>query len=383
MIKIGILTLYYENYNYGGLLQSYALCNAIRKMGYDSKQISFKKERMQSGKALRLIKLIEEVSLTGTVKKILYKCNEKIINMTTANTIKKSINNGINIRKDSLERFMNEIPHTIVVDKNSINSLNVEFDTFITGSDQVWKPGVCCDEYFLKFAKKRKIAYAVSIGRNKLAKEDEKYIMGMAKTLDAISVREKETYLLLQRKQLDAKLVVDPTLLLDRSEWECFAEKYEIKEKYLFCYFLGISKRQREMATKYAKEHGLKIVTFPYLSGVVNNVDNSFGDYRIYDANPRQFVYLIQNAEYVFTDSFHATVFSSIFWKKFIVFEREEEKTMSGRIISLLEIYGASDRLVKDIQKIDQLSMYEDIFRNEKLQKLRKESLAFLEKNIS
>lgn len=384
MKRVGIITLYYKNYNYGGLLQSYALCEYLRKQGFDSRQITFNKtgiHRHQKNKLVRLYNLLQEQSPIGAINKIFSKLKVKADSFKVSNKEKKILAEGIKARNSILLEFMDLIPHTNVVDEGNISSLSELFDVFITGSDQVWKPGVCCDEYFLKFTEKQKISYAASIGRTKLAKNDEYYLIDSIQKLNAVSVREEEAFTLLSSKGIKAELVVDPTLLLSREDWSNFGEKYDVDKKYIFCYFLGTSKKHRGFAEKYAKKHNLKIVTLPYLSGIPNSSDVEFGDYKLYDVSPQNFVYLIKNAEYVFTDSFHATVFSGIFGKQFVVFDREEEKTMSGRLINLLDIFGASDRFMNNIDTIEDLSLYGDIYENERFIKLRDLSFSYLRKN--
>lgn len=384
MKKIGIITLYYNNYNYGGLLQSFALCEFLRKQGNNAYQIAFNKTgkyTVKKNKIKRLLELIEELSFWGAINKIVIKIKLKVISKTVSDSKKVLIKKNLKKRELILAKFMDQIPHTVVVDEDTISNLNDVFDFFITGSDQVWKPGVYCDEYFLKFTSKKKVAYAASIGRSKLVKRDKDYIINSVKEMDAVSVREKEACDLLERENVNAKLVVDPTLLLTRDDWEKFSEKYDISGKYLFCYFLGTSKKHRDLATRYARNHNLKIVTLPYLSGIVNNVDDKFGDYKLFDVSPKNFVYLIKNAEYIFTDSFHTTVFSGIFNKRFIVFDREEEKTMNGRIVNLLKLYGASNRFVTNIDNIDDLSLYCNVYENEEFIKLRNESINYLKDN--
>lgn len=384
MKKIGIITLYFNNFNYGGLLQSYALCEFIRKEGNESYQISFNrtgKNKAKKSKMQRFFELFEELSFQEAVKKIFSRIEAKVLTMKVPNSMKKKINEEVQVRQKIMSDFINIIPHTKIVDEESISDLSEEFDTYITGSDQVWKPGVYCDEYFLNFTNKNKISYAASISRSKLTKHDKRIITDSVKLLNAVSVREFEAVEFLNKQGISAQMVVDPTLLLTREEWALFSEPYDIKEKYLFCYFLGNSKKQRERAIKYAMNHGLKIVTLPYLSGCVTINDIHFGDYRLFDVTPRQFVYLIKNAQYVFTDSFHVVIFSSIFGKRFVVFEREEEKTMNGRIINLLELFGAKNRFVKDIDNIDDLSGYKDIYRNKSFMRLRKQSIEYLINN--
>lgn len=386
MKKIGIITLYYKNRNYGGLLQSYALVKFLEKNGYEAKQISFEKNLNQNKKTKtrRIIDLIEEIGLIGLIKKIYYKIKLKISFKLISKKYRKIIVEKIAKRNIKFEEFELCIPHTKVVTEKDIGEINNMFDTFICGSDQIWKPGVNCPEYFLKFVKKdkTKISYAASIGRSNLAKEDLKYIINSVKELDAISLREEEAVNEFKQQNINAALVLDPTLLLDKDDWSAFAEEYKIDGKYIFCYFLGTSKKQRKMIEEFAKKKALKIVTMPFMSKIPSKNDIKFGDEKLYEISPKQLVYVIKNAEYIFTDSFHISVFSGIFEKNFFVFEREEEKTMNGRIVNLLKLYNANGRLIKTIDNIDSIPMYQNIFENNQFIKMKEESIGFLNKYL-
>ena len=172
---------------------------------------------------------------------------------------------------------------------------------------------------------------------------------GLSK-LDAISVRERRSVpVLKQITDREISVVADPVLLLTKMEWIQFANTKNINGKYILCYLLGDSIMQRIAVKKLARKLQLPIVTFPHILGnVVRKCDLFFGDIRNYEG-PREFLGLIENAEIIITDSFHACVFSMIFQRPFAVFERDKADTtgnMNSRIYDFLEEYHLERQLV-------------------------------------
>ena len=144
-------------------------------------------------------------------------------------------------------------------------------------------------------------------------------------------------------------VVCDPTALLSMEEWDEYSAPYYLdNDDYVFCYFLGDNKIHREFVQKFAKNRGLNIISIPHVEKYTQ-ADVGFSNVEIYDANPRQFVSLIKNAKYIFTDSFHATMFSIYFHKKFSTFFRyqnTDKKSANSRVITVLERLCLIDQLI-------------------------------------
>jgi len=370
MKQIGIITHYYKSKNYGGILQAYALSAKLIIMGYSAKQICY--SYVQGCKGSLSIKFIFRHPKT-VFRKIYYKLNNK----------------KFNTRNIKLDSFNNQIiPHTDkIYTSKELNELNNSFDLFITGSDQVWHPNVINNGFLLTFTNKPTISYAASIASKKVSNE---YIKTMAKALpnfNAVSVREKDAVDLLQ-PLTDKKIewVLDPTLLLDRKDWDEICPERRIKEKYLFCYFLGHDKRIRKLAKRYAKKHGLKIVNLPHLCGIAK-ADIGFGDYKLYDVAPNDFISLIKYADCVFTDSFHACVFSGIYNKNFVAFNRHGMESMATRLYSLCELFECQDHFcdVKEKYNMDYIDKIGQVDYNKNfdlLKEMKNKSMEFLNKNL-
>ena len=160
-----------------------------------------------------------------------------------------------------------------------------------------------------------------------------------------------------------------------------------IKGRYILCYFLGVNREHRKMAEQLKKKTGLKIVTLPHLDEYVAS-DEKFGDYRLFDIGPAEFVNLIRNAEYVLTDSFHGTCFSILNHKKFVTFSRFQatnSESTNTRIDSLLvglhlekrRITVSECNIVEIIEKEIDYEITDGI-----LEKMRSESCDYLKSAI-
>lgn len=426
MKRIGIITLYHDNNNYGGQLQAYALVAVLEKMGFDARQISFDRSQdanpLAQSRAERL-KASPVNFFCGVLKRIAGIVRRKL----WGQRLDGGIQSLMALRVGAFSEFEASIPHTKVVTGKSIAELNGEFDAFICGSDQVWNPDQLRDAFLLKFVEpgKAKIAYAASIGRDNLTDAEASYIAKAVASFDAVSVREPRAQELLgsgmrqligasvqeqfgsgvkmplgasvqefkcdcAQESLDAdpplgvEWVLDPTLLLSCYEWETFEETCSVEGPYVFAYLLGDSLEQRKAIKEFALSKGLKVVGLPHILGHYRIVDHHFADVDMYDVSPRQFVSLIKHADYVITDSFHACVLSILYEKLFVVLERKvgsQEQKMNSRVHTLLELFGISERLVHetDIALVEHgycLSMDE-------FERLRERSIAFLRKALA
>lgn len=362
MKKIGIITHYFDSNNYGGMLQSYALVKCLQNLGYEAEQICF------STKTNNLTRI-------KTIKGFLKSLSVKIIGK------------GLNLRKKSFKDFEEKIPHSdVVYSKDTINESVNKYDIFITGSDQVWSFRWFVPSYFLDFvpSSKIKIAYAASLGTSYLNENVALKLKEYIKDFNAISLREQDVVKSVQDlTNIPVYNTLDPTLLLNAKDWEKISDSVLIKDKYIFCYFLGRDKNIRKFAKKISKNKKLIIVTLPNLQHHCEINDFKFGNQRLYDVNPAEFISLIRNADYIITDSFHATVFSCIFQKKFITFGRTGAKNMNNRIETILNYFGCSERFFPDVETLSITDINNIIdkdthFYTDIIEKKKKESFDFL-----
>lgn len=354
MKKAGIITLYYKNDNYGGIAQAYALNEYIRQQGIDSELISYKrspvhimgtKERIAK---YGLLKVVKEKS-ENLPQKIYYRA----INKKAQNKYGKELYEKVIARKAAFEDSREKIPHSEVVTEDTIlEKIGNKYDYYISGSDQIWKPGVVQLPYLYSFLddSKNRFSYASSITVTELPEEYEILMKNNLDKYKWISVREQSS-----KKYLEAVLkrnvdvVVDPTLLLTEKDWNCITAKRQVADHYLFAYFLGDNFKQRKKVEEFARTKNLKIVTLPHVEGKIRASDIGFGDVELYDVDLSRFLSLIKYADYVCTDSFHAVVFSNIYETNFSVFERvvfSKKSNMNSRLETLLESLDERDHFV-------------------------------------
>lgn len=363
-MKIGIITFYHDMTNYGANLQAYALCEVVNKMGYEAEQIDY-----YNGKRYRYLL---SVIYRFVFKKKYYK-NKDFYN-----------------RKMAIKRFRQSIPHSKVYFKSTLTKANRKYDGFICGSDQIWNPDWITPAFALQFAedKKLKISYAASIGKEIIEEHSKEKYVHMLSRLDYVSVREKNAVKLLNEfTEKPIEWVLDPTLLLTKNEWDEIVPENKIKDKYVFCYFLNDYKLHRDIAQEYADNNNLKIVTLPYLSYQRRECDDGFGDYRLFDVSPCDFIAMIKYAEYVFTDSFHASVFCHLYNKSFVVFT-QGGKESRVRMDSLTELFDTSEHhIVGDdlinLENINGISNVPSLENTKEYQRMKAKSIDYLSKALA
>ncbi|MBE7076191.1 MAG: 4Fe-4S dicluster domain-containing protein [Clostridiales bacterium] len=341
-MKVAIVTIY-DYFNHGNRLQNYALEKAISKFGYD-------------------------VETLAVPPKKFYPFFFGMAGVFSFLPVTKRIKNSMKFTKQSLKSKT-----FCKYSKKNLEKTNGNYDCFVIGSDQVWNPKYIInnDVSFLKFVDAEKtVAYAPSFG---IETVPEKYQKDFAEGLNHIkylSSREKEgTEIIKTLTQKDAEVVVDPTVLLTKEEWESFAEPVKkLPEKYILTYFLGKSKAYREEVEKIAKENNLQVI----------NLNAPFD--KFHKSNPKQFMYLIKNAELVCSNSFHGNVLSIIMEKPFISFV-PTHKTRS-RIVHLLKNFGLEDRNFEILKKEEYFNA-DFSFSREKIEKQRAESLKYLEQSLN
>ena len=330
-MKLAIIT-YHRAVNYGSALQAFALNHYLKTKGHFVRTIDYYNDEQ---------------------KKIYQKYEESRNVMSIARNIytfiyRKKHDEKDRRFKDFIETFV-PLTNTIGNDEKKLASIENEFDTFICGSDQIWNTN-CYDfdnNYLLSFVKNKKkcCAYAPSIGTDRLDADSEKLLKKYLSEYRLLSVREKTGAKYLEqliKRQVDN--VLDPVFLLDNKEWRKMSNAVKVKGKYVLGYYIGDVAGMRDYGKKLAKKTGCKvIVIWKGLRDVFRS------DIKAYDAGPREFLWLIDNAEYICTNSFHAVAFSVIFEKKFWVFVgANDDKKPQSRIYDITEMLGLSNRILNE-----------------------------------
>lgn len=382
MKKLGICICYQVN-NYGSQLQSYATTVELKRRNIDFEIIRYKKKFTPK----LILSLIPRLFNPVFVSERFFLRYPKKIRLKLDREFNKNNSRRVAcISKFSKERFTDFSP--LYYGYEELCKASKNYDGIMVGSDQLWAPsGITSNFYNLMFVNDDvlKISYAASIGVSKIKEKLHKLYSTFLSRIDFISVRENTAKKLVEELSTNtAEVVVDPVLLLSGEDWLREIENKKLyEEPYIFAYFLGKTPEYRKAVTKFAKEKGLKIVTCHHMDSY-NKADLDFGDYAPYDVGPEEFVNLIRNAEYVFTDSFHGSVFSVLYKKQFMVFNRYSNQSISSknsRIDSFCENYGLHDRrFAGDINAVDNETDYTSVL--EKVEQHRQKSLAFLDKAL-
>ena len=223
----------------------------------------------------------------------------------------------------------------------------------------------------------KKISFSASIGVDILSKESLIKIEKNLAKFKAISVREESAKNIIGNciKRDDIEVLVDPTMVLTSDEWEKVSKKPKqidnIKKKYILNYFLGeLSESRKKEIEKIAQEENCHIIN-------ILDKEDPF-----YACGPSEFLWLEKNAFLICTDSFHSCVFSIIFKRPFLVFDRKDnKKNMNSRIETLLSTFDVEERKIDEY--IDKkLLNFNHKNINDILKKERKKSEEFLKKAL-
>lgn len=366
---IGLLTIDPHIYNYGGFLQEMALQDTIKLLGYDCEVINYNVS--QEFNTFSIKRGITNFSITKIIDKFMAKRKTNL----TERELKL-----INDRRNAFDKYREDkILLSKQINYKELRETSLGYDCIICGSDQIWNPDYNIPAFFLDFAGNNvtKVIYAASIGRNSLTKKQLNTYKKLIKNIDYVSVREKSAQNIIKKiYNKNVYLVLDPTLLPEIEYWDDITSSSDKKYKrYLFCYFLNPTDDKISATTRFAKAHGLSIVTIPYLT---YDQDENFGDIQDPDVNPADFIKIIKDADVVITDSFHATVFSCIFNKCFWVFGRNSGSySMNTRIHTLLGYYNIMDRMIRPEDLYD-AHIANNSYSKKNIDALRNESYEYL-----
>ncbi|MEX1447570.1 polysaccharide pyruvyl transferase family protein [Enterococcus sp. C76] len=353
MLRVGIITLNGE-FNYGNRLQNFALQKVLQGFGVTADTIVIKTSKFD--------KLKKEFCFGGEIKNIrdvnyILKKNASKITLSSFKR-RKNYKKMKKLKYETIRLFTESNIRTIYTTKKELEDLKRDYNLFIVGSDQVWNPNIIEFDttHFLSFvSREKRFSYAASIGVENMPEYPiylrEHYKKNLS-NMNYISVREQSGSVLLE-KMLGKKIDVapDPTLLLNKEEW---CQKLNIvdegKDSFLLIYFVSeISPEIYKEIKKIAKEKQLSII---------HVMGDTFGEGRI-TPNPSKFVELIYRAQYVFTDSFHGSVFSIIMNTPFFVYKRTDNKGTYTRIESLLSHFKMEQAIVS---LGDNIKEKEDLF---------------------
>ena len=268
--------------------------------------------------------------------------------------------------------------------KLSDSNISQDFDVVVLGSDQIWNPEYTngfVDAHFGRHSNlnsRKIVSYAASLGQSNLEGEELAEFYEKLAAIDTLGVREDslKDMIVSMGKGRNVSVNLDPTLLLDKSDWDFISEDRVIREPYVLVYEVKYNNLTKS-AIEYIEEHyGLKVIV---LSARTNyKITKEY----ITDASPLQFLSLFKYADFVITTSFHGTVFSVINNKPFITLAFGDHTDVRSN--SLLSKIGLNDRIVDNPDNFSVAKKtvnYE--FANNKLMELRLESIDYLTNCLS
>lgn len=379
-MKIGLCTPYKID-NYGTKLQAYAVQEKIKGLGYEVEIVNFdRRSDFRIKKLLRRYANLEYIQ--GKVNR------KKDPRMTHT-----AIRSNLVVRKDAINSFDKSHYKLTPLIKGYSNLCRYaeNCDAIICGSDQIWLPGgINNPTTTLEFAPDtcKRIAFAPSFGISNLPDNRKKEYKKFLMEFDSLSVREiRGAEIIKELTGQDVPVVLDPTLSVEPHVWEKLADegRNHVKEPYMFCYFLGSTEEHRLEARRIADRMGLKLVILPHFKEYVP-ADEKCADICLYDVTPCDFVRMIRDAEYICTDSFHATVFSILNHKRFMTFERfkaTSTKSANSRIYSLLGQLELLEHIWSKNTTLEQENELPDYQRVEQiLVELREKTTAYLQQAL-
>lgn len=367
LIMTETATLTWFSGNYGSTMQAFALQKTVMELGYGNRIINYvpnKREKL----AFFCKSSARFVTLKAKIEN--KKIESKFLNR-----------DEIDLKNRKFEEFYENsffLTEMIPV-QNQMKSLNNKYRIFLCGSDQIWNPNYFKKCNFLDFVSEsnKKIAYAPSIGTTQLTENEKRKMKSYLDRFDKISVREESSKRLIESVvDKPVQVVCDPVFLLSREKWIEKMQLKEPEEKYILCYFLGDNPEYQKMTEKLQESLKIKVKIIP-----TNTFGYALGFETQKTVGPKDWFSLLYGAEFVLTDSFHATAFSIIFNKSFYVLKRFSDtspKSQNSRIYYLLNMTGLEDRIWQNTTNVSYIE--NDIWKtvDEKMKTERETSTLWL-----
>lgn len=331
-MRINTITCH-DCYNFGASLQAYALQTHLESLGHEVQIIHYKPDYLSGHFKLGTVSnpvfdkpLIKQLYLLAKLPgRLLALKRKKVFDEFTAKYLK------LTRRYNSYEELKADAP---------------EADVYIAGSDQIWNTLFRNGRdaaFYLDFGKPevKRISYAASFATPDVSPECREFVKNELKVLDCVSLREKTSLpLLASLGREDGVAVCDPVFLLSQEIWNNFVNNSPYstpKGKYILLYLSDRGMNIEKIATEMRTQTGWKIYA-------VGAITASYADKNLTNASPLDLVGLIRDAQFVVSNSFHATAFSLIMHTNFCVVNRIEG--INERMKSVLEDFGLSRRLI-------------------------------------
>ena len=330
-MKIGIIT-FQNAENYGAVLQCKALYTYLNASGNEVEIIDYRCPVVES--AYRIFPKFR--------KNIFILVRQYIGAIYNYHRLIK--------RKKKFQQFLDDFNKTPPMEIDEVCKTHFDYDLIIAGSDQIWNPNITggFDKvYFLNFdGLFRRAGYAISLGDVNYPQFAEQQFYDYIRKFDHLSFREPDAADFVGEK-LGQNLpqVLDPTLLLTKQQWNNILGSTVIKvpPKYIFVYFIVGGQSSQEIAKIADRLSAQNNIPIVYLK-MNRSLRNPFKgkNITVIDAGPKDFLYLIKNATYVVTSSFHGTALSCIYQKDLSVVIPD---VSGSRVKAIADMFHLQDRV--------------------------------------
>lgn len=335
--------------NYGQILQCYAMQRLVKEAGYEPLVIQYRKKDSRD-------LLMHDFSNSTAMGRFLNERYERHYNLKV---VERQETLRVKRFKEFIKKYIPLSPPCYT--KEMVEDMTKDCEVLICGSDQIWNP-ICFDPiWFLDFGRPRqkRIAYAPSGIFYERPEFEERYqkMALLIENLDEASVREQVGADILRKyTKKEIKVKEDPSLRLNKTQWDEVTDERLVEGDYIFCYLLGsLSPYQmilRELKRKHQVEKVIYIPTNVLAEGGFK------GFVKCEDAGPAQFLSLIKHAKAVCTDSFHGTVMALQYGIPFYNVCRAHKGTGffegSDRIDNLLEKRGLKKSWIRNVREVSE-----------------------------
>ncbi len=334
--KVGILT-WHDPSNCGSTLQAYALYVYLRNQGIAVEIINYIPQWCRDDYMQMPLRML---SRKRQLKRLIKDSLLPLYYRLPAHVQKK-----INPFFPFYHHFCKM---TVACTEDTVAEVCKSFTTIISGSDQIWNPNFLDPIFLQSFAGDNiyKISYAASLGGKNLPENLVPLYKKHLHSFRAISVRENEGRELLKSIGISSEVHIDPVLLLNASLYRSISKPVlHIKKPFAFCYFLPTDREYKMQVQKYVQEHNLQAFGFSA------NKEDYLWIEEVDTMGPREFLWLIDNADIVFTNSYHATILSLIHHTPFFTFVRftnSDTKCQNSRLEQLNSYFDVADYYVVD-----------------------------------
>ena len=339
-MKIGIITFHFAD-NYGAVLQAYALKSFLQdNNAYDVEIINYISDHFKNA-----------YNINPCIQKTLTSIGRALLKYP--------------IRKLQHNKFDRFRDCELSVNKKAVTNLsNICYDVIVVGSDQVWNFDITDKDinYFIPIHGVNKIAYAASSSNDFISGDYRTKIKELLSDFGAISVRENNLKDIIERDyQISCELVLDPVFLMPRSFWHNLENRpVKIDDNYILVYALEKNVKLEKTARILSETTGCQIiVVHPLLTHVF-----SVGKL-LTNVGPKDFLWLIENSQFVVSNSFHAFAFSMIFRKEMYF---DYVKNTSSRVASLIDNFNIPVEYVEEFGTYHSIFNFDDNSLYEKIQ---------------